>query len=457
MVSGESASGLLKEISGDFLKTVLDSIRDSIKIVDRRFNLVYVNRAGLDIVGKPLEQATGEGHKCFDEFYKTEEQCAFCVVSQVRKSGLPAFHTFRDGRGKNSTVKEISVFPLTNDKDEIEFFIEIIRDVTALKKELDDGNEFANIISEDKSMREVFDLMESVAPTNSTVLIYGQTGSGKELVARGIHQSSRRSAKKFVAINCGAMTESLLETELFGHEKGAFTGADKLRIGKFELADKGTLFLDEIGDISPAMQVKILRALQEGEITRVGGNDTVRVDIRVICATNADLAEEVKNGSFREDLYYRINVVPVTIPPLKDRAGDIELLANHYLEKFNEVIGKSLAGFSASAVASMKQYHWPGNVRELRNLVERAVILTKGAYIENIDLPGASTGAVVGGGETGERTLKDVVGEAEKAYLLEALKRSHGNINKTAESAGVNTRTVHRKMQEFGIKKESFK
>ena len=456
MESSGIRSEIVDEIDAEFLKSVLDGIKDSIKIVDRSFNIVYTNQAGLDIIGKPLEMSIGENHKCFEEFYKSARQCSFCVMEQVRKSGLPAFHTFRTGEGEDALVKEISLFPLLGSDGQIEYYIEIVRDITALKNEMIKHEEFANIISDDPSMSEVFELMESVAPTDSTVLINGETGVGKELVARAIHRASKRVDKKFVAINCGALTESLLETELFGHEKGAFTGAEVRRIGKFELADKGTLFLDEIGDITSAMQVKILRALQEGEITRVGGNDTIRVNIRVICATNIDLEQAVADGSFREDLYYRINVIPINIPPLRERQKDIELLANHYLQKFNRATGKSIARFSPSVITEMKRFYWPGNVRELRNIVERSVILTKGSVVEKIDLPRAlrATGA---SGSLDQKTLKDVAVEAEKVYLLESLKQNRGNINKTAQMAGVNTRTIHRKMQEFGLKKEPFK
>jgi DNA-binding NtrC family response regulator len=256
------------------------------------------------------------------------------------------------------------------------------------------------------------------------------------------------------------MTDSLLETELFGHEKGAFTGAERRRVGKFELADRGTLFLDEIGTISPMMQVKILRALQEGEITRVGGNENIKVDIRVICATNADLAAEVDKGTFREDLYYRINVVPMTLPPLRERPGDIALLADHYLKQFNGVIGKGLRGFTDEALATMRQYAWPGNVRELRNLIERAVILSRGPMIERIDVPNAAPVPLTLGPAIAINVsvgLKDVVADAEKAYLGKLLAECHGNIGETAERAGVNTRTIHRKMQEFDIRKENFK
>lgn len=442
-------------IDSDFLRSVLDGIQDSIKIIDKKFNLVYINKAGLDMIGKPLGQAVGEGRRCYEEFYRNPEQCSFCVVDQVLRTSLPAFNTFTTDVKGETRLKEISAFPLKDDAGGVTHVIEIVRDVTELRREIASGHEFADIISRDPKMDEVFDLIKSVAAADSTVLVFGETGTGKELVARAIHQASSRSDKKFVAINCGALTDTLLETELFGHEKGAFTGAEQRRIGKFELAHKGTLFLDEIGTISPSMQVKILRALQEGEITRVGGNDVIKIDVRYVCASNIDLKKAVKEGEFREDLYYRINVVPIHLPPLKDRRGDIGLLAEYYLNKFNRIMGKNLRGFTTKALRQMERYSWPGNVRELRNLVERAAILSKGPFIDKIDIPqGEDSGEAAG---SVNRELKDVVSEAEREYLVELLRSYQGNINETARHAGVNTRTIHRKLKEFGIKKERFK
>ncbi len=453
-----SDGGYSGALDVEFFGGVLDGIRDSIKIIDRSYTLVYANKAGLEAIGKPLDQVVGKGQKCFEEFYNSERQCSFCIIEQVLKSGLPAFHTFRETDDRQRTkVKEISAFPLTDNNGHVEFIVEIVRDVTGLKNEISAAEEFSEIISRDKAMKPVFELMESVAPTDSTVLIYGETGSGKELVARAIHRVSRRSTKKFVAVNCGALSDTLLETELFGHEKGAFTGADKRRIGRFELAHGGVLFLDEIGDISPAMQVKILRALQEGEVTRVGGMETIKVDVRIICATNVDLLEAVRDGRFREDLYYRVNVVPITIPSLHERREDIEPLAVHYLEKFARDIGKNFTGFSAQVMETMKHYRWPGNVRELRNLVERAVILNKGPIVMRIDIHDLHSEGSAPGQVAEEGTLKEAAELAEKKYLIEAIRANKGNIGQTAQQAGVNMRTINRKMIQFAIKKEDYK
>ncbi len=437
-----------------FLAHALDGIGDSIKIVDTRFNVVWANKEAARETGRPMEYLIAAGKSCHEQFHHNEEQCAYCVVNQVLNSGEPAYNLYRAGSAERGRHKEISAYPLKGKEGAVEYIIEIVRDVSRIGRELAARVEFAHIITKDPRMQEVFEVMESVAVTDATVLITGETGSGKELVARAIHNASRRAGKKFVAINCGALTETLLETELFGHEKGAFTGADARRVGRFEAAHEGTLFLDELGSIPQSMQVKILRALQEGEIVRVGGNDPVKVNVRVIAATNNDLAAEVKKGAFREDLYYRVNVVPIAIPPLRERPGDIELLADHYLKHFNEAVGKGIRGFSSAALAAMRRHPWPGNVRELRNLIERAVILSRGPFIEKIDVPDPGVGQDP---PDTHLTMKDVTDRTEREYLVRILTAYRGNINQTAEHAGVNTRTIHRKMREYGISKEDFK
>jgi len=439
-------------IDGNYLETVMDSISDSIKIVDRAFNVIFANKAGLENAWKDQPHKKKGDLKCFEKFYQNSEQCSFCVIDRVFNSGMPAFNVFHSKNGGDASIVEISAFPLTGKSGKVEHVIEIVRDVTQLKKDLFESEEFSEIISQDSSMESVFDIIKSVAATNSTVLISGETGTGKELVARAIHKSSRRRDKKLVTLNCGAFPETLLETELFGHEKGAFTGADQRRIGKFETAHQSTLFLDEIGTISHSMQVKILRVLQEGELTRVGGNETIKVDIRYVCATNVDLQSEVQAGSFREDLYYRINVVPIMLPPLRNRGDDIKLLAEHFLEKFSGEIGRRFQGFAGSALDTAKRYAWPGNIRELRNLVERAVILSKGQFIETLDIQKRESSAPVEAA-----TFKDVIETAEKEYLIKALKNNKGSISQTAQKAGVNARTIHRKMKDYGIDKDEFK
>ena len=455
-----------------FLREVLDGIRDSIKIVDRSFTVVYANKTAMaQAIHYPSDETGKLREKCFQKFFGSAKQCSFCVIDQVFRSGVPTFHVFKARKGERDEMREISTFPLTGKSGKVEHVIEIMRDVTRLKEDFGKESEFGDMITGDPAMRQMFDMIRQVAPTNSTALIHGETGTGKELVARAIHRNSGRKDQRMVTIHCGAIPETLLESELFGHEKGAFTGADARRIGKFELAHKGTLFLDEIGTISQQMQIKILRALQEGEVTRVGGNDSVKVDVRFIAATNLDLSAAVERQEFREDLYYRINVIPIQLPPLRDRGDDAALLAEHFLKKISAEIGKDMAGFSDTAKEQIRGYSWPGNIRELRNLVERAVILCRGKYIENIDVPqetrrpaaapasvsSAATGAEAPAGAGGAGTLQDVVDQVEREYLIKVLRETRGNINSVAEKAGVNTRTIHRKMKEFGIAKEDYK
>ena len=456
-------------VEDGFLREVLDGIKDSIKIVDRSFTVVFANKTAMSqaIHFKHDEQGKLR-EKCFQKFFGSAKQCSFCVIDQVFRTGVPAFNVFHVRKDSKDEMREISTFPLTGASGNVEHVIEIMRDVTRLKEDLGKEAEFGDMISDDAAMREIFEMIKSVAPTNSTVLINGETGTGKELVARAIHRHSKRNQQKMVTIHCGAIPDTLLESELFGHEKGAFTGADQRRVGKFELAHKGTLFLDEIGTISQAMQIKILRALQEGEVTRVGGNDPVKVDVRFIAATNLDLGEAVKKDEFREDLYYRINVIPVRLPPLRERSNDALVLAEHFLKKLSQEIGKKIEGFSDEAREQIRTYAWPGNIRELRNLVERAVILCKGRYVERIDVASDSRRSISTPAETAETqsttstpstagALKDVVEEVERKYLIGVLKETKGNINSVAERAGVNTRTIHRKMKDFGIAKEDYK
>jgi len=452
-------------VEDGFLREVLDGIIDSIKIVDRSFTVVFANKTALSqAIHFHADEKGKLKEKCFQKFFGSAKQCSFCVIDQVFRTGVPAFNVFNVRKGERDELREISTFPLTGMSGKVDHVIEIMRDVTRLKEDLSRDTEFGEMITADPMMLQMFEMIKSVAPTNSTVLITGETGTGKELVARAIHRNSNRKEQKMVTIHCGAIPETLLESELFGHEKGAFTGAEQRRIGKFELAHKGTLFLDEIGTISPAMQIKILRALQEGEITRVGGNDGVKVDVRFIAATNLDLAGAVEKDEFREDLYYRINVIPIKLPPLRDRGRDALILAEHFLKKIGSEIGKKIEGFSEEARGQILSYGWPGNIRELRNLVERAVIMCKGRYIESVDItPAAKRPASPAAGQSPVdfsvqgRTLKDVVDDVEKAYLVQLLKSTRGNINSAAEKAGVNTRTIHRKMKDFGVIKEDFK
>jgi len=318
-----------------------------------------------------------------------------------------------------------------------------------LKVQLDNKYGLENIIGCSAAMQEVFDTIRQVAQSRATVLIQGESGTGKELVAKAIHQLSSRNKGPFVAVHCAALSQNLLESELFGHEKGAFTGAMERRIGRFEKADGGSLFLDEISEIDASVQVKILRALEERQIERVGGDTPVDVDTRLIAATNRDLKTMVEEGDFREDLFYRLYVVVITLPPLRKRQDDILLLLNHYLTVFNEENAKQIEGFTPAAYDMLSAYDWPGNIRELRNLVERMVVLAHGKVIDVADIPAQVRERGSGGEVRVDAEL--TVDEMEKRMVVQALEKTNGNRTKAAEKLGISRRTLHRKLNQYGI------
>lgn len=312
---------------------------------------------------------------------------------------------------------------------------------------------FPEIIGESPKMLEVFEVMRKVIKTDSTVLITGETGTGKELVARAIHYNGVRKDGAFVAVNCSALTETLLETELFGHVKGSFTGAIAEKKGLFEVADKGTFFMDEIGDISPNLQAKLLRVLQEGVIKKVGGTQDIKVDVRLIAATNRDLTKEVERGSFRRDLYYRISVVEIHLPPLRERKEDIPLLADHFLRRFSQKINKNIKGFSPSALKLLYDYDWPGNVRELEHEIERAVILSESEEITPDDLSERirSGGMALKIEEIKTRSLKGVLSNYEKKIIAELLTELHWNKTKVAEVLGITRQALNKKIERYDL------
>jgi len=321
-----------------------------------------------------------------------------------------------------------------------------------LKSELKSKYQFKNIIGQSGVMQEVFKSLEKVINSNVTVLIQGESGTGKELIARAIHFHSQiRANKPFVAVNCSALPESLLESELFGHEKGAFTGAAGKRVGKFEQADGGTIFLDEVGLMSPMTQAKVLRVLQEREFERVGGNELIKVDVRVISATNKDLEEEMKKNEFREDLYYRLSVFPIKLPPLRDRKEDIPLLSAFFLEKYSRQEDKTIEGISPDALELLLAYNWPGNVRELENAIERAVVLAANADIHSKDLPVAVRSIGEKKMFESDNTLSSWIEKLEEEALRQALLECEGNISKTAKKLGIGRATIYRKAKKYGL------
>ncbi len=347
------------------------------------------------------------------------------------------------------------------DFDELRMVMERAMDHSHLKKEnriLKEalGNQFdtRNIIGGSEAMVRLLETVAQVAPSEATVLITGESGAGKELIAGAVHFNSPRKNGPFVKMNCAAITESLLESELFGHEKGAFTGAHRRKEGKFGQADGGSLFLDEVSEMSLSMQVKLLRVLQEREFARVGGEDIIKVDVRVIAATNKDLMQEIESGRFREDLYYRLNVVTLNVPPLRERNEDIPLLAGHFLTTFAEKNHKRIRGFSPQAMDQLLRYAWPGNVRELMNTVERAVVLSRDEYIDEEDLPfhikdglaDAIADSPLSAPEAGH-----ALEEVEKGTILKTLEFTGGNKSEAARRLGITRKTLHKKLKKYGV------
>ncbi len=314
------------------------------------------------------------------------------------------------------------------------------------------------LIGRAHGMRQVYTLIAKVAASPSTVLLQGESGTGKELVARALHEQSRRSAKPFIQVNCGAIPTNLFESELFGHEKGAFTGAVSAKPGRFELADGGTLFLDEISELPKDMQVKLLRVLQERRFERVGGLRTLEVDVRVVAATNLKLDQEVAAGRFREDLFYRLNVVPITIPPLRERPEDIPLLAAHFLARFNQRLGKNLGGVTPQALELLSTWHWPGNVRELENVMERAVLLADGELLGPDDMHGvgASPPPLSSHDEPEQLDLKEYVrihvARLERSRIQRALEAARGNVTHAARHLGISRKSLQTKMKAYGLR-----
>ncbi len=324
------------------------------------------------------------------------------------------------------------------------------RENLRLRKELAEKYSFSNIIGNSRKMQEIFHLITQVAKSNANVLLLGESGTGKELVANAIHYNSLRVDKPLVKVNCAALPANLVEAELFGHEKGAFTGANRQKEGKFELADTGSIFLDEIGSLDLESQGKLLRVLQERELERLGGTRTLKVNVRLIAATNKDLAGAVEAGSFREDLFYRLNVYPIYLPPLREREADLLLLSDHFLERYSREYGKDIRRISTPAIDALMQYHWPGNVRELENCMERAVLLCDDRVIHSYHLP-PTLQTAEDTGTLQARSLKEAVERFERELLIDALKTSRGNMRKAARALKTTERIFGYKIKKYGV------
>jgi DNA-binding NtrC family response regulator len=422
-----------------------------------------------------------------DGIEKLSQEKFSIVVSDVKMPGIDGFQVARHVREKYPDTDVILITAFGNVKQAVEamklgasdyitkpFQPEAIRfvseklierrrlleEVRELRQRVQEEHNLENILSKSPKMLKVFELIRSLAETDSGVMITGETGTGKELVARAIHNLSRRKSRQFVAINCGAFPDTLLESELFGYEKGAFTGATQSRGGKIELADGGTLFLDEIEAMAAPMQVKLLRVLQEREVERLGGNRRAKIDMRVIAATNVDLSLCLARGTLREDFYYRINVIPIQLPPLRERLEDLPLLIDHILSRHPVAIERKIRQVTPQVLDQMLAYHWPGNIRELENILERAIVKCRSDVIENVDLPSPPQRIIdqwYDGNGAREISLKQWLSNSEKDYLRSLLIKYKGSVSSTAKEAKVDNKTLYRKMRRHGLHKESFK
>ncbi len=432
------------------LEAIFRSVKDAIITVDKDLVVLEVNEAAQKIcgmtrgaIGKPLGEFQADCNcKCLDTLQKTISSKQFVELHR----------TECEHNGRYRQVVTINTSPLLNSRGEFSGAVMVVRDDTRLnelERDLGERRQFHHIIGQNKQMQKIYSLIEDLADVQTTVLITGESGTGKELVAEAIHYKGKRSSKPLVKVNCSALSESLLESELFGHVKGAFTGADRDKIGRFQKADEGTIFLDEIGDLSPGMQLRLLRVLQDKVFERVGDSTPIKVDVRVITATNQDLSQKVKNGEFREDLYYRLKVVEMALPPLRERKDDILLLVDYFIQKFNDKFNKNVVAISEDVRKIFLDYSWPGNIRELEHTLEHAFVVARQNIITVDQLPKNLI----------DHAVKDISSSTDKNIdepeaVVDALKRSGWNKSKAARLLGINVRTIYRKIEKYNIRTE---
>jgi len=436
--------------SNDEQNIILDSIADGVFTVDKDWRITSFNRAAEKITGVPKEEAIGQHCK---DVLKADICEKSCCLRTTMKTGEPIVNKkvrIIDANGRRFPVS-ISTALLRDKKGVLLGAVETFRDISVeedLRKVITEKYSFSDIISKNHRMLELFDILPDIADSASTVLIEGESGTGKELVARAIHNLSPRKRQPFIAVNCGALPDTLLESELFGYKAGAFTDAKKDKPGRFHLAQNGTLFLDEIADITPAMQVKLLRVIQEKTFEPLGAAESVEHNVRILVATNKNLEDLVRQEKFREDLFYRINVFKIKLPPLRERMEDIPLLCEHVIARLNVIQKKNIAGISGDAMTVLMSYNYPGNIRELANIMERAFILCKAGLIEKKHLPEslftAAVKTIAGDEGTSLKTL-------EKTYLIGALEQNGWNVPQTAGQLGIHKSTLYRKMKSLGI------
>jgi len=457
-------------LGGALMAPLLNHVSDGLFIADRDCRICLFNPAAAAITG--VKAARAVGRTCHSIFTGADAgvECAMtrrrpCTIQTVFKTGKPASPgdtviVFPTGHKKMLSLNAVPLFDAGGDVARVAVILQDVSELHELRRELEERYEFHNIIGKNYRMREMYALIEQIADTDATVLIEGESGTGKELVARAIHFRSRRAKKPFVQVNCSALVETLLESELFGHVRGAFTGAIRDKVGRFEAANGGTIFLDEIGDISPAVQVKLLHVIQERRFERVGESSPRTSDVRIIAATNRDLKSLMQKGIFREDLYYRLRVVPIHLPPLRERREDIPLLVDGFMERFRKTMDRPIRSVSEVALARMMDYYWPGNVRELENAIEHAFVRCTGTEIRPEDLPVELRSASPAGSPLQETVAQAVTAPAqtlrpsepdERAIILAALEAAGGNKSLAAKRLGVGRTTLWRRMRELDI------
>jgi PAS domain S-box-containing protein len=427
---------------------ILDSINEGVFTVDREWRITAFNRAAEQITNVRRRDALGR--TCSDVFRAShcEQACALRRTLATAKPVVNSITSIIASTGERIPIR-ISTALLKDESGAITGGVETFQDlrqIEQLQKELESRYTFEDIVGRSPAMTKLFNILPDIAESNSTVLIEGGTGTGKELFARAIHHLSPRRRKRFVAINCAALPDTLLESELFGYKAGAFTDAKRDKPGRFALADRGTIFLDEIGDVSPAMQVRLLRVLQERCFEPLGSTEPVKVDVRVVAATNKNLVELAREGKFREDLFYRIRVIHLTLPGLSERREDIPLLVEHLVAKFNRLQGKNIAGVADGVLARLMEYEYPGNVRELENIIEQAFVLCHGGLIESEHLPPElrPPGTSPAGGPMSLEAM-------ERRLIGDALERNKGNRKQTAHDLGIDSSTLYRKIKALGL------
>jgi len=432
-------------------RIILESISDGVFTIDQDWRITSFNRAAEEITGTDRREAVGR--YCWEVFRASMCE-SDCALRRTMETGEPVINkaAFIVNSGGRRVPVSVSTALLRDEAGQVVGGAETFRDlslVEELRRELHGRFQIGDMVSRSAAMRPIFEILPLVAASDSTILIQGETGTGKEVLARAIHELSPRRLKPFVAVNCGALPDSLLESELFGYKAGAFTGAQRDKAGRFALAEGGTIFLDEIGEISPALQVRLLRVLQEKSYEPLGATAAVKADIRVITATNRDLAEEVKKGNFRQDLFYRIHVVKIELPPLRKRKEDIPLLVAHFIERFNRLQGKSIAGVESAVMNRLMAVDYPGNIRELENVIEHAFVLCPGGLIKPEHLPPEfrvrMNSAVEG------QDFRGLVQSVEAEAIQAALQRNRGNRLAAARELGIHKSTLFRKIKRLGI------